>query len=46
VERTIFPPLQTAEPDEGLRIGLREYFAGEAQRLRELTGETFPTWSV
>jgi hypothetical protein len=46
VERTIFPPLQTAEPDEGLRVGLREYFAGEAQRLRELTGETFPTWSV
>jgi len=46
VERTLFPPLQTSEPDDGMRDNLREYFAAEAQRLRELTGETFPTWSV
>ena len=46
VERTIFPPLQTSEPDEDLRASLREYFSSEAQRLRELTGEKFPSWSV
>jgi hypothetical protein len=46
VERTLFPPLQTSEPDDRLRAGLQEYFAGEAARLRELTGEAFPSWSV
>jgi hypothetical protein len=46
VERTVLPPLEPAKPDEHLRARLREYFAGEAQRLRELSGERFPTWSV
>ncbi len=46
VERTIFPPLRSAQPDDRLRGRLQDYFAGEAQRLRELTGERFPTWSV
>jgi hypothetical protein len=46
VERTIFPPLQSAQPDDGLRSRLQDHFAGEARRLRELTGERFPTWSV
>lgn len=46
VERTFFPQLKTSEPDDHLRAGLQEYFAGEAARLRELTGEAFPSWSV
>lgn len=46
VERTIFPPLQSAEPDDGLRSRLQDHFSGEARRLRELTGEPFPSWSV
>jgi hypothetical protein len=46
VERTIFPPLKSAKPDDRLRSRLQEYFAGEAKRLRELTGERFPSWSV
>lgn len=46
VERTILPPLAAAAPDDRLRGRLQEYFAGEAQRLRALTGERFPSWSV
>lgn len=46
VERTLFPAHQASKPDNGMRERLQEYFAGEADRLRELTGEHFASWSV
>ena len=46
VERLFFPPLETSGLDDGLRAQLQEFYTGEVERLRALTGETFPTWSV
>jgi len=46
VERTIFPAHEASKPDSGMRERLQEYFAGEAERLRDLTGQRFPSWSV
>jgi hypothetical protein len=45
-ERTFWSPLPPAQLDDSLRERLRELFAPEADRLRELTGMKFPTWSV
>jgi hypothetical protein len=46
VERMLWPPLQTPTLDENLRASLRELYAGEVERLRALTGQGFPTWSM
>jgi hypothetical protein len=35
-----------SELDDDLRTRLMGFYAGEVERLRGLTGETFPTWSV
>jgi Sulfotransferase domain len=46
MERILLPPLETSKLDDELRSRLQELYAGEVQRLRALTGKTFPTWSV
>jgi hypothetical protein len=46
VERILWPPLQTTALDETLRMSLEELYAGEVERLRALTGQGFPTWSI
>jgi hypothetical protein len=46
VERVLWPPLQTSTLDDELRAQLVELYAGEVERLRALTGKTFPTWSI
>jgi hypothetical protein len=46
VEKTVLPPLQPAKLDDEMRARLEEHFAGEARRLRELTGKPFSSWSV
>jgi len=39
-------PLEAPALDEDLRTRLRELYADDAKRFRELTGKTFSTWSV
>lgn len=46
LERLFLPRLKTTAIDEQLRARLREFYADEVERLRSLTGKTFPTWSV
>jgi Sulfotransferase domain len=46
MERIFLPPLETAKLDDDLRSQLQALYAGEVERLRALTGKTFPTWSV
>jgi hypothetical protein len=46
LERTLLPPLQTSKLDGELRARLREFYTGEVERLRVLTGKAFPTWSI
>jgi hypothetical protein len=46
MERVLFPPLQAPALDDALRDRLKELYAGEVERLRELTGNAFPSWSV
>jgi hypothetical protein len=46
VERVLWSPVQAPELDERLRARLQELYAGEAERLRALTGKRFATWSV
>lgn len=46
VERRIFRQLPRAELDDDQRRRLAEIYGPEAERLRELTGKSFPTWSV
>ncbi len=45
-ERALLPRLRTSELDEESRARLSSFYAGEVARLRELTGERFPAWSV
>jgi hypothetical protein len=45
-ERALLPTLPEDTLDDGLRARLRGHYAGEVERLRELTGEDFSTWSV
>jgi hypothetical protein len=45
-ERIFLPPLEVPVLDSKLHSTLREFYAGEIERLRTLTGKTFPTWSV
>jgi Sulfotransferase family len=46
VERTFFPAHRPDPVDEESRARLIEYFTSEAERVRSLTGQSFPTWSV
>ena len=46
VERILWPPLETSTLDDELRARLEELYTGEVERLRALTGKTFPTWSI
>jgi Sulfotransferase family len=45
VERRIWQPIDSA-PEADLLDRMAARFGPEAERLRELTGESFPTWSV
>ncbi len=46
VEGALFPPLQAPTLDDELRGRLAELYGGEVERLRELTGNAFATWSI
>jgi hypothetical protein len=46
LERVVSQPLEAATLDDELRYRLQELYAEDAKRFRELTGKTFPTWSV
>jgi hypothetical protein len=46
LEKLVSKPLKTPILDDTLRIKLQELYKEDAQRLRALTGKTFPTWSV
>jgi hypothetical protein len=46
VERAVWPALQPPTLEDDLRERLRVLFAGEVERLRELTGQRFAGWSV
>ena len=45
LERALWRPLDTSL-DEGLRARLEQLYAPEVERLRALTGQRFPSWSV
>jgi hypothetical protein len=45
-ERILLSPLETPTLDDELRTRLEGLYAGEVERLRALTGKTFPTWSI
>lgn len=45
-ERVFLPTHQKSTLDAESRTRLAEFFAGEVERLRLLTGKAFPTWSV
>jgi hypothetical protein len=46
VEGVLFPALQAPALDDELRGRLAELYADEVERLRQLTGNAFATWSV
>jgi hypothetical protein len=46
LERMFFTPVQAPTLDEEWRSRLKELYSGEVERLRALTGKTFPTWSL
>jgi hypothetical protein len=46
VERLVSRPLQASTLDDDVRSRLQEFYASDVKRFRELTGMTFPTWSV
>jgi hypothetical protein len=46
IERLLWPPLQDTTLDSDLSQRLAEHYAGEMERLRALTGKSFPTWTV
>jgi hypothetical protein len=46
VERLVTRPLPPPVLDADLRERLRELYADDVMRLRQMTGKTFPTWSV
>ncbi len=45
-ERLISQPLERPALDVHLQSRLQELYANDVERLRHLTGKTFPTWSV
>lgn len=46
VERVVSRPLEAPTLDDNLRGRLQEFYANDVGRLRELTGKTFPTWTI
>jgi Sulfotransferase domain len=46
IERVVSQPLEEAALDDDLRNRLRELYRDDVERLRQLTGKQFPTWSV
>lgn len=42
----LWKPLQAPTIDDDLRARLQDLYAPDAERLRALTGQAFPTWSV
>jgi hypothetical protein len=46
VERVVSRPLEAPALDDDLRLRLQELYAADVARLRELTGQAFPTWSI
>jgi Sulfotransferase family len=46
VERVVSRPLAATTLDDDLRGRLQELYADDAIRLRQLTGKTFPSWTV
>jgi hypothetical protein len=45
-ERVLLPPLETSTLGSDMHSRLAEFFADDVERLRSLTGDMFPTWSV
>jgi hypothetical protein len=45
-ERALLPALPPVVLDDATRGRLQEFYAGEVERLRELTGKEFSTWSI
>lgn len=45
-ERLVSKPLGTQALDDGVRHRLQDLYSHDVKRFRELTGKTFPTWSV
>lgn len=46
LERMLMRPVETSTLDDDTRAQLQELYAVEAERLREITGMPFSTWSV
>ena len=46
VERALLPTVPLPELDDRSRAQLKELYASDVDRLRTLTGKTFPSWSV
>jgi hypothetical protein len=46
MERMLLPPLELAELDDDLLLRLTAFYGKEVERLRELTGQTFASWST
>ncbi len=46
VERALLPKLPTPTLDPDRRAALEDLYRDEVARLRELTGKSFPTWSI
>jgi hypothetical protein len=46
VDRMLWPTVEPPVLGDELRARLHELYAGEVERLRALTGKSFPTWSV
>jgi hypothetical protein len=46
VERVVSRPLEAPALDDDLRLRLQELYVADVARLRQLTGQTFPTWSI
>lgn len=46
VERVVSKPLEPPKLEDDLRLRLQELYAPDVQRLRQLTGQAFPTWSI
>lgn len=46
VDRLVSKPLAVPDLSADMRSGLETLFAGEAKRLREMTGQSFAGWSV
>jgi hypothetical protein len=45
-EGMLWPPIEAPRLDDELRARLVELYAGEAERLRALTGQSFASWAV